>query len=296
MDAFILRPAAKINLRLRVGPRRADGFHELQTVYQSIALSDAMRFAPARGLLQLRIKSTDPSVPGDRTNLIWRAAERLWIAAGRRGDPLGAAITLSKRIPVAAGLGGGSADAAAALVGLNRLWRTDLPVRELLSVAAQLGSDVPFFLIGGTALGLGRGEELYPLPDIKMTGIVIVKPGTGVSTADAYRWFDEEHPASPTAAGSLSEIGTGWGTGPLTLYNDLQAPVTRRTPEVAKAIEWLRREGTTPLMSGSGSAAFSACRVADRARLARRVPRAAWQFVATRTLSRRQACRLIGLC
>jgi 4-diphosphocytidyl-2-C-methyl-D-erythritol kinase len=296
VDPFILRPAAKINLRLRVGPRRADGFHDLQTVYQSIAISDAMRFVPTRGPLQLRLKSVDPSVPADRNNLIWRAAERLWMAAGKRGDPQGAAITLSKRIPVAAGLGGGSADAAAALVGLNRLWKTRLPMRELLSVAAQLGSDVPFFLVAGTALGLGRGEEVYPLPDMKMTNIVIVKPRASVSTADAYRWFDEEHSATPAIAGSADEIDTGWGTGPLALYNDLQAPVTKRTPEVAEAIEWLRREGMTPLMSGSGSAVFAACDAADRSRLARRVPRRNWQVVATRTLSRRQACRLIGLC
>jgi 4-diphosphocytidyl-2-C-methyl-D-erythritol kinase len=296
MDAFVLRPPAKINLSLRVGPRRADGFHDLQTVYQSIALSDTMRFAPARGPLQLRIKSTDPSVPADRANLIWRAAERLWMAAGKRGDPQGAAITLSKRIPVAAGLGGGSADAAAALVGLNRLWRTRLPVRELLNVAAQLGSDVPFFLVGGTALGLGRGEELYPLPDIKMTDIVIVKPRAGVSTADAYRWFDEAQSTSPATAGSPDEIDTGWGTGPLTLHNDLQTSVMGRSPEVAKAIAWLRREETTPLMSGSGSAVFAACRAADRSRLARRLARRTWLVVATRTLSRRQACRLIGLC
>ena len=147
--AIVLRPTAKIDLNLRVGPRRADGFHDIATLFQSIAISDTLTVTARPGPFALISRS--PGVPGDRTNLVWRAAELLWRDLGRPGEPRDAHIKLEKQIPVAAGLGGGSADAAAALVGLNVAWNGRRSRRALSGLAAALGADVPFFMLGGTA-------------------------------------------------------------------------------------------------------------------------------------------------
>jgi 4-diphosphocytidyl-2-C-methyl-D-erythritol kinase len=315
---LVLRPSAKINLTLHVGPRRADGFHDVRTVMQSIALSDRLTLELHRGPFELlgsgggasersgaqgpheRARwggrgGEAPRIKMDRTNLVWRAAARLWRALGRSGDPAGVRVTLEKRIPAAAGLGGGSADAAAALSGLQALWRARLPRRTLIELAAELGSDVPFFLIGGTALALGRGEEVFPLADARRAGLVVIAPAIEVSTADAYGWFDEDGPGRP-AAGPLS-IDLGWPTGPLPLVNDLQAPVMRRHPGVLRAIGALREAGAqAAAMSGSGSAVYGLFAEAATARAARRLSRPGWQVFATRTLSRREASRRIALC
>src|SRR5262245_42636946 len=188
--ALVLRPSAKINLTLHVGPVRADGFHDVRTVMQSIALSDPLTLTLRKGPFVFATRG--PGVPADRTNLVWRAADALWRALGRSGEPANTHVKLDKQIPMAAGLGGGSADAAATLAGLHRLWGGKLSRRDLMQLAGTLGSDVPFFLHGGTALGVGRGEELYPLADVRRLGVVIVKPSFGVSTAEAYRWLDED--------------------------------------------------------------------------------------------------------
>src|SRR5688572_23778983 len=150
---LILRPSAKINLTLRVGPVRPDGFHEVRTLMQSVALCDRMTLSARRGPFVLATSA--PGIPTDRTNLIAVAAERLWRAIGRSGDPRDVHVRLVKEIPVAAGLGGGSADAAAALVGLNILWDARMSARDLMRLGAGIGSDVPFALHGGTALGAG---------------------------------------------------------------------------------------------------------------------------------------------
>ena len=144
----------------------------------------------------------DPSLmPLDPSNLVWRAAEALWQAAGKSGAARGARIRIVKRIPAQAGLGGGSSDAAAALVGLNQLWRLRLPLADLMTLAATLGSDVPFFLVGGTARGLGRGEQVQPLVNRPRRHVVLVLPDFGVSTADAYRWLAEDRTPDPGTAG-----------------------------------------------------------------------------------------------
>src|SRR4029077_4498894 len=158
----------------RIVGRRPDGFHELRTIFQSIALHDTLVVRAARGVFGITCDM--PGVPVDRTNLVWRAADALWKAAGKRGRVRGASIELKKRGPPQAGLGGGSSDAGATLVALNALWRLRLSHDDLHAVAATLGSDVPFFLVGGTALGLGRGERLYALPDITPTALVLVQP------------------------------------------------------------------------------------------------------------------------
>ena len=169
-EAVHVRAYAKVNVALEILGRRADGYHELYTVLQAIGLYDELVCEPAPDLTL-----EAPALPEDRPNLAMRAAEALQEATGCQA---GAALTLRKGIPVASGLGGGSADAAAALVGLNSLWKLYLEPAELARIAPTLGSDVPFFLLGGTALARGRGEQLEPLPDPVPRWLVVLVPET----------------------------------------------------------------------------------------------------------------------
>jgi len=297
---LILQPSAKINLTLQVGPRRPDGYHDLRTLLQSITLHDTVTLSARNGPFGLVCRT--PGVPSDRTNLAWRAAEALWAAMGRAGEPRDAHIKLEKVIPSQAGLGGGSADAAAALVGLNTLWGARKSRRDLMRLAAGLGSDVPFFLQGGTALGLGRGQELYPVDDVERKGVVIIKPSFGVSTADAYGWLDTDRAASPgTDPGEVTgrtrpAVEVGWPIGPVRLSNDLMAPVARRHPVIREMIEAclsLGAEGAQ--MSGSGSAVFGLFPEAAASRAARELRRPDWLVLVARTQSRREAAKHMGL-
>ena len=289
-----LHPPAKINLTLRVGARRDDGYHEVRTLMQSIALADTLRFTMRRGPFVLDTRN--PGVPADRTNLVWRAAELLWKAIGRPGDPRDVHVRLEKGIPAAAGLGGGSSDAAATLAGLNVLWEARRPRRELLRLAADLGADVPFFLQGGTAFGTGRGDELYPVDDAARLGVVVIKPSFGVSTADAYRWLDEDRAAGAAEPAPSRELDLGWATGPIRLLNDLEGPVARRHPMIREMVEGCLREGALgAAMTGSGSAVFGLFSEAQAKRVARKLQRADWLICLTRTLNRREAARRAGL-
>lgn len=293
--ALVVRPSAKINLTLGVGPRRPDGFHDVTTMLQSIALSDTLAITPRVGPLGLTVRS--PGVPDDRSNLIWRAAERLWQAMGRTGDPRDAHVKLDKQIPVSAGLGGGSADAAAALVGLNTVWNARQSLRRLLAIAAELGSDVPFFLLGGTAIGLGRGDELYPVDDVARLGVIVIKPSFGVATAEAYRWLDESRQGGrlPQAT-RRSDVEVGWPSGPVGLMNDLLAPVAGHHPMVEDMVAACLREGALGAsMSGSGSAVFGIFPEAVARRAVGRLQRPDWLVLLTRTLTRREAARRMGL-
>lgn len=177
----------KINLALDVVDRRSDGYHEVRTVLQSIALCDVIEVHPAGQ--DITLTCSDPALSTGQDNLILRAASALREAWDCRK---GARIHLTKRLPTQAGLGGGSADAAVALMALSRLWRLPSDVESLLPLARGLGSDVPFFLVGGTALGVGRGDEVYPLPDAPRFHLVIAKPSRGTSTAEAYAFMDRE--------------------------------------------------------------------------------------------------------
>ena len=295
MRTLVLRPSAKINLTLRVGPRRDDGFHEIRTLFQSIALHDTLRISGRRGPFVLAARSL--GVPADRTNLVWRAADLLWRALGRPGDARDAHVKLEKVIPAAAGLGGGSADAAAALVGLDKIWNGRLPRRRVLALAAELGADVPFFLLGGTALGAGRGDEVYPVDDVRQTGVVIVKPSFGVATAEAYQWLDDDRARNLSdPLERAREFETGWPTGGITIRNDLQAPVARRHPGMTEIIEALFREGAqAAAMTGSGSAVFGLFSDAVARKAARRLQRPDWLVLVTRTLARREAARRLAL-
>ncbi|MGE3344141.1 MAG: 4-(cytidine 5'-diphospho)-2-C-methyl-D-erythritol kinase [Vicinamibacterales bacterium] len=293
MRVLTLRPSAKINLTLRVGPRRADGYHEVRTLMQSIALHDTVVVSERRG--QFRLQCRTPGVPEDQTNLAWRAATVLWEALGKTGEPRDAHIRIDKAIPAQAGLGGGSANAAAALVGLHTLWGGKLSRRHLLRLGAQLGSDVPFFLQGGTAVATGRGEELYPVDDVQRLGVVVIKPSFGVSTADAYRWLDEDRAAGleaaePTGEAAGREVDLGWPSGGVGLANDLAAPVARRHPEIQSMVDACLAEGAYGAqMSGSGSAVFGLFSEAAATRAVKRLRRPEWLVILTRTQRRRDA-------
>jgi 4-diphosphocytidyl-2-C-methyl-D-erythritol kinase len=295
--ALVLRPSGKINLTLRVGPVRADGFHDVRTLYQSIALSDRLTLAERRG--PFTVVSTTVGVPTDRTNLVYTAAAAVWSALGRTGEPRDVHARLVKQIPVAAGLGGGSADAAAALVGLNKLWRGGLGRPHLARLAAELGSDVPFFLQGGTALGAGRGEELYPVDDLPRLPLVVIKPSFGVSAGDAYRWLDEDRQsgqAQQTGPRPAPALDMGWPGGPIALANDLEAPVTRRHPTIDDMLGALKRAGATAAaMTGSGSAVFGVFAAGVPRAAIRALERPDWLVIVTRTSDRRETARRLGL-
>ena len=290
----LVRAHAKINVSLHVGPVRPDGFHPLHTVFQSLALHDTLEVKVRRGPFTLT--SSDPAVPADGRNLVARAAEALWTLLGRAGPPSGVAIHLAKQIPVQAGLGGGSSDAAAALVALARAWRTRLTLNDLMQLAARLGADVPYFLVGGTALGLGRGDDLYPLEDLAPQHVVLAFPGFGVSTADAYRWFDEDRGRRAAAMETDVEpqIVPAWPGLELGVVNDLERPVARRHPDIGSIRCVLGGSGArASAMTGSGSAVFGLFGTREAARRgALAVGQAGHLALVTRTVDRRTCQRV----
>jgi 4-diphosphocytidyl-2-C-methyl-D-erythritol kinase len=283
---YTARAHAKVNLDLRVLGARPDGYHELRTVFQTIELHDILTAAEKPGGFVLQCRT--PGVPLDSGNLIWGAAAALWRALGRPGDPRDTLVHLEKNIPVASGLGGGSADAAAALQVLARVWG-GAPLSLLREVAAGLGSDVPFFLSGGTALGLGRGEEIYPLVDLPLHWVVIVRPPFGVSTAEAYSWYDEDRAAGVREPREeLQILPVPWPTRAAQMINDLEPPVMRRHPEIGSIKAALKEAGAVAAaMSGSGSAVFGLFRTRPAAaRAVGPLGRSGMRAVLTRTLSR----------
>jgi 4-diphosphocytidyl-2-C-methyl-D-erythritol kinase len=181
-----VRSFAKINLGLRIGPVRPDGFHELLTVYQTIGLHDVIRVSVGRGS-GIEIRCADPRVPRDESNTCYRIVERAMEALRAKGRVV---IEIEKRLPVQGGLGGASANAVATLLGLERVLRKNLPAAERLRIASEVGSDLPLFLVGGTVLGVGRGEQVYPLADFPATACVVVTPDVGVSTPKAFSEWD----------------------------------------------------------------------------------------------------------
>lgn len=303
-----VRAFAKINLSLRVLGTRPDGYHELQTIYQSIGFCDTLVIRRARG--RFRLTCDDRQVPVDRRNLVWRAADAVWTAAGRRGRPHGVAVHLVKRIPIEAGLGGGSSDAAAALRAFARLWRVDS--RKLGAIASELGADVPYFLEGGTVLGRGRGDILFPLPDEKPAWVTLIVPSFGVSTTDAYKWWDQRRSSLDRSTGSRSSrapsgddklrttgesssLAPGLSKGER--VNDLQPVVAERHPEISRLVAALRGAGArNAAMSGSGSAVFGLfARRSDASRAGNILAARAWRvLLGTRTLTRAECRRLVA--
>ena len=181
-----VRSFAKVNFGLRIGAKRADGFHELLTVYQTIGLHDVVRVGLERGA-GIEIRCDDPRVPNDESNTCCRIVEKAMQALGAKGRVV---IEIEKRLPVQGGLGGASSNAIAALFGLERALKKSLGATERLRIAAEVGSDLPLFLIGGTVLGVGRGEQVFPLEDLPSTACVLVAPEVGVSTPEAFAEWD----------------------------------------------------------------------------------------------------------
>ena len=252
--AAILAPA-KVNLFLEVLARRPDGFHEIDTVFQAVSLCDRLTCEAAEHL-ELDVRGAGAEVPRDERNLVLRAARALAVHAGVRR---GARITLEKEIPVGAGLGGGSSDAAAALRALDRMWGTSLGEDDLLALASGLGSDVPFFVRGGTARGRGRGERLEPISTEALFWHVIVWPGVPISTAEAYRRLDEHRQLtrqSPERLVRALERGDVAAAGAAT-FNRLEEVAKEVRPELGRTLDLLREAGAIAShVTGSGSAVF----------------------------------------
>ena len=254
---------AKINLALHVLAREEDGYHQIETVFQRIALGD---------LVHVRAGGTDrsldvggPAMPAAglgpvEQNLAWRAAERYALVAGW---PRGFAIAIEKHVPVGGGLGGGSADAAAVLRILNALAPEPLSPLALLQIAVRLGADVPFLASRATlALAWGRGERMLALPALPERHVALVVPDFAVSTAEAYRWVAEarrEHPAAPHAELLVPEELASWERVELRMRNDFQLVVGARHPRLIRMVRALRERlgASAALMSGSGSSVFA---------------------------------------
>jgi 4-diphosphocytidyl-2-C-methyl-D-erythritol kinase len=182
-----VRSYAKINIGLSIGPPRTDGYHELCTVYQTIAVHDTVRVDVGRGS-GIEIRCKDTRVPEDESNTCWRIADRVMKSLKQRGKVV---ITIEKQLPVQGGLGAASSNAVATMFGLERVLKQELPPEERQRIAAEVGSDLNLFLVGGTTLGTGRGELVWPLEDMPESDCVVVTPETGVSTPEAFRDWDE---------------------------------------------------------------------------------------------------------
>lgn len=260
---LVVAAPAKLNLFLEVRGKRPDGYHDLETLMVGIDLYDTLELQPAPGG-HITLTCDPPGLSTGPDNLVWKAADRLRTAAGR--PDLGASIRLTKRIPMQAGLAGGSSDAAAALVGLNRVWKLDLPKPELAAVAAAVGSDVAFFLDLPAAWCTGRGEIVSPEPPWAAFHVVLVCPPVGLATADVFRRLTvPDTPASGDAARAAFRAGDPAALG-AALFNRLEAPAVDLAPLVGAV--YSRLAGLNPAgcrMSGSGSAVFAVARSADDA-------------------------------
>lgn len=255
------RSPCKVNLLLNILGRRPDGFHALETVMQPVNVCDTLHFS--RGGNAVLLTCDAPALPVDGRNLVVRAAEAFRAAAGVTE---GARIHLEKRLPLAAGLGGGSANAAVTLRALNELFGQPLDAARLTALAVELGSDVPFFLQDGPALATGRGEQVQPLPPFRAlrgTALLLAHPGFGVETAWAYRELARFPTALHGEPGRAQRLitalnGTALVAAAREFYNALEAPVLAKFPVLALYQDFFREQGAAvALMSGSGSTTFA---------------------------------------
>ena len=264
MPALSGKAFAKVNLGLRIGERRPDGFHELRTVLQTVSLADRLRvsFEPGRRS-RVELRCSDPSLESER-NLASRAAHALLDRGAARGT---VRIELDKRIPHGAGLGGGSSDAAAVLTALERLIIPAPSAETLYEAAAALGSDVPFFLLGGRAVGIGRGEEVYPLPEPPRRWLLLLVPGVRMGTAEAYAELakaraqaltrDRKGPILSSFCSGFRASENGAPDADAHWVNDFEETVFHSLPAIEPLKQRLREAGAAcALLSGSGSALF----------------------------------------
>jgi 4-diphosphocytidyl-2-C-methyl-D-erythritol kinase len=291
--SICLRAFAKINLGLSILGKRPDGYHEIRTIYQTIALHDRLEISLCKASEGIHLECDNPAIPSGRGNLVYRACELWRRARGFRG---GISARLEKMIPAGSGLGGASSDAAAAVEGLERLTGAALPPSVRFSLAARLGSDVPLFLLGGRVLGCGRGEEVYPLPDLPPRKCLVVFPGFSVSTAEAY----QEASLRLTGQGNVRKIERfgarprfslmDWGPA----ENDFEHSVFAKWPELARLKRQLIRAGAEiASLTGSGSAVFAVCESARQlSRVSELIPKE-WHPFRSRMLSRAEYLRLL---
>ncbi|MGO9642830.1 MAG: 4-(cytidine 5'-diphospho)-2-C-methyl-D-erythritol kinase [Candidatus Acidiferrales bacterium] len=248
---------AKINLCLDVLGKRPDGYHELRTIFQTISLRDTLSLAwkSSRGIELEICGDARLSAEPPRSNLVYRALDalsrELRIRRGIRAQ-------LQKRIPAGRGLGGGSSDAAAALLGLLRLANREIPLDRLVEIGGNLGADIAFFLFGGRAVGAGRGNEIYPLPDAPQRSLLVVSPrGISVATPDAYAWLRRGLTKPPAAHKLVRFCALCWSPHGEALSNDFEPAVFRRHPRLGRIKrELLRRGAVDAALAGSGSAVF----------------------------------------
>ncbi len=283
-EPVVVQVPAKVNLHLGVGDPRPDGYHGLTTVFQALSLHDTVSAVPAHGL-QVQVRGEGARfVPTDSRNLVWRAAEALAQHAGREPK---ARISVDKGIPVAGGMAGGSADAAGTLVALARMWKLDLPRAELMRIAAGLGSDVPFLLLGGTALGTGRGEELTTVLSRSTSHWVLAFAKGGLRTPEVFAELDRLRAKIGDAPGAAAADASG-APGPRrlgrpdallqalaagdparlasTLGNDLQAAALSLRPDLRRTLAAGERAGALRgIVSGSGPTCAFLCADEDAA-------------------------------
>jgi len=260
----------KVNLLLNILARRPDGYHELETVMHPVQVCDRLQFE--RGGAGLSLTCSDPSLPISSKNLVFRAAA-LFLKSAGASPAEGLAIHLQKNIPVAAGLGGGSGNAAATLLALNELFGHPLPPARLMDLAASLGSDIPFFLQSRPALATGRGETIEPLdffPALRGTHLLLAHPGFGISTSWAYEQLDRFPAALNGVRGRarrlITLLQTDLAAAAGEFYNSLQAPALHKYPLLELFQEFFRQNGAlATLMSGSGSTTFALTRTRDEA-------------------------------
>lgn len=288
-----VRAYAKLNLSLEVLNKRPDGFHNLRTLFQSISLHDSVGIEAKRSRTTRVTVSSDVEIPGE--NLIVRAAHAVLEALGFAAR---VEFTLRKRIPMGGGLGGGSTDAAAVLLSLPGILGRRLSPERLRGIASSLGSDVPFFLVGGTALGLGRGTEIYPLPDAPAAAGLLIVPGVHVSTATAFgQLYRSESELTRASSGPAERIAFAWATGedwaPFS-SNDFEDAVFGSHPELGRLRAELQKYGARPArMSGSGSTLFGLFGSRElREAAARQLPGV--RLVAFRFVTRRRYRSAVG--
>ena len=294
--ALTLPSFAKINWTLEILGKRPDGYHEVRTLLQTVSVSDELTFELTER--DIVIHCDHPDAPADETNLAYRAAK---LFGDFTGAAKGVRISINKRLPVAAGLGGGSSNGAVTLLALQKLWDVRVAPRDLFKLAAKLGADAPFFLIGGTCLGVGRGDEIYPLADVNEEFLLLVNPGIAVPTREAYASLPPEltkpeavikMPLSFEAAyAAVARPGD-----PVPLVNDLEDPVFARRPSLVEIKRRLKSAGARGvLMSGSGSTIFAVFD-SDEARSGAELSLSAtgWRLLRARTLGRTEYLRLLG--
>jgi 4-diphosphocytidyl-2-C-methyl-D-erythritol kinase len=291
MKKSVRLPAfAKVNLCLHVLGRRPDGYHELRTIFQTISLHDTLELSLVSSP-GITLETNDSSLPSGPENLVCRALRSI---RGEIGIRRGIHARLEKRIPVARGLGGGSSDAAAALIGALRLTKKKLPLERLMAIAAGLGADVPFFLFGGRAVAVNRGDEIYPLPDAPKCAILVVSPkGIGVSTKDAYQWVSQELTNRPQPPNIWGFCALCWSRSGA-LSNDFEGPVFSRHPRLGEIRAGLLKRGAAnAALAGSGSAVFGVFQNPAQARRAARAFPEDSVFV-VETLSREKYGHALG--